>query len=336
MTNDPVTRSVGVLIAFGATILVAGGVYRLAASRAAKAKAPATFIPPTTAPFLRTEPLELGGVEALMTQSGLLVTAVDGPGRTLGLQVGDVIRSIGGEPVVAETQLAQLRPGVPVGLLRNGKVVKTAAGIAATVPAMDVRPVDARGLSGQLTPEGLWVTSVEGDAAGWGLRPGDLVRSVDGRPFTVRRDGATLLRSLNPGQSFVFDVVRNGERVTLPCMLANTRAPARAWMAPMGAQPAVAAPLVPGPVAAAGAAQPGWNIPYLPAFGLGLLRKAVSTTRCPVCGAYCQLGNGYCARCGAALSPNAGGQAPMVMPQRGMPMMGAPGAWGGQRFGGGR
>ncbi len=237
MTADPTRRSLAALIMVCVVVLLICAVYYLAEYRAeAKATAAARnrFGAPPWA--FQREPLEGGGIEGVMTPGGLLVTTVDRGGRTLGLRVGDIVRSVGGRPLMHPAQLRQLPPGTPLEAERGGQrfqaVVQGAApqmgpaGAPGAAGPPEVRTLDVRGLDGQLTARGLWVKTLDGDAATWGLRPGDLIRTVNGKPLSVRHDVRGLLRSLDPAGGGLFEVVRNGALIYVPLGATGANAPA--------------------------------------------------------------------------------------------------------------
>lgn len=307
---DPVRQALPVLIAVCVAVTLVGAVYFLAEYRSRSNAATGATQPTWVNPGVPPEPLEANGIEGIMIKKGFIVTALDGQARGFGLQIGDVVSSVGGRPVRSQLDLAQIAPGVTVQTEREGEPLKMTIGNAAAFRPVDVRTVDARGLNGQLTPEGLWVTSVEGDAATWGLRAGDLVRAVDGNALTVRRDATMRLRALDPRAGFVFEIVRDGSRLFLPY---NTQA--------LSQQPAGQMPL-PGngqafptslaaPQAAAGIA-PWSGAPGAPRWA-GL--------SCPACGAFHNHGwnRGTCWRCGSLLGPPGGASIPAAGAGLGFP-----------------
>lgn len=252
MTDDPIKRSIAALIMVCTVVLMICAVYYLAEYRAhAKATAAAAnrFGAPPAA-FAR-EPLEGGGIEGIMTQEGLLVTTVDRGGQALGVRVGDTIRSVGGQPLMHPAQLRRLAPGTTLEAVRGGQRFQTVvqataapmrqAGAGGPAGAAEVRTLDVRGLDGRLTADGLWVNTLDGGAATWGLRPGDLIRTIDGQPLNVRRDARTLIRNLDPAAGGMFEIVRNGALVFVPLggAGANTAAKAgqQAMLPPPQAQP---------------------------------------------------------------------------------------------------
>ncbi|MBP7704104.1 MAG: Do family serine endopeptidase [Caulobacter sp.] len=142
---------------------------------------------------------------------GAAVTDVwpGGPAARAGIEQGDVILAIGGEPVTDEGAATFLFGGravgeqVPILILRDGKerTVNARAEVAPASPARDERTIaGANPFTGatvaNLSPavadeigadpfagRGVLVLRVgPGPAQGIGLRPGDIVRSVNGKP----------------------------------------------------------------------------------------------------------------------------------------------------------
>jgi hypothetical protein len=308
---ESLRRAAPALVALGIAVVLVGGVY-YSAQYLSKSKT-------TTAPTAPWQPpvaggqVEANGIEGVLLSRGLLVTALDGPGRGLGLQVGDVVKSVNGKPVRSQFDLMQVAQGAKVRVERDTATLELKAGTTTTMAPVDVRTIEARGLTGQLTPEGLWVTAVEGQADAWGLRVGDLVRNVDGNPLTVRRDAATMLRTLDPVRGFTFEIVRDGARLYLPYSQAGvvpSATPPQAqqvnWQqnAPVAAagfatgfvpaMPYTGAPLVASTMPFGG--MQAYTLPQAGAAGAG-------GTVCPACGAVHGPGwrRGSCWRCGAML-----------------------------------
>jgi len=213
--GDPIKRAIRVVMGVCVAIALVGGVYFLAEYRAKPAKPTLPqFTPPPATPG---EPIEANGLEGIFVKDGFVVTALDGKTRGWGLQTGDTIRTIGQQPATSGVQLHQLVAGVQLQAERpNGDTLELTIGDNARLRGNDARPVDVRGLTGQVTPEGLWVSTFEGDAATWGLRTGDLIRNANGHPLSVRRDCITLLRSLDPAAGIMFEIMRKGSRIYLP------------------------------------------------------------------------------------------------------------------------
>jgi serine protease Do len=141
----------------------------------------------------------------LKTPNGALVAQVepDSAAARAGIKVGDVILRFNGTPVVDAGQLSS-RVGVAtpgdkasIDVWRNGQTLSLTATIGAAMPAMAnaTAGVASQGELGlalrPLSPEerqqagvsgGLMVENARGHAADAGIRPGDVVISVDGTP----------------------------------------------------------------------------------------------------------------------------------------------------------
>ncbi|MGZ5179166.1 MAG: DegQ family serine endoprotease [Ramlibacter sp.] len=137
---------------------------------------------------------------------GALVASVQkgSPADKAGLQPGDVIRAVNGQPVVASGDLPAAiglsKPGdkVQLKVVRQGKTLDVTAALAATndkVAAADedkqgasqgrlglaLRPLD-RDEQREVGAAGLVVEDVSGAAARAGVQPGDVVLAVNGTP----------------------------------------------------------------------------------------------------------------------------------------------------------
>jgi serine protease Do len=139
---------------------------------------------------------------------GALVSSVDpgGPAAKAGLQAGDVILAVNGNPVNDSTdlpaQIASMKPGskatldvwrdkskkqmsVTLGSLSDTKVADS--GQHATEQGrlgVAVRPLTPQERSGTSLAHGLLVQQASGPAASAGIQPGDVILAVNGRPVT--------------------------------------------------------------------------------------------------------------------------------------------------------
>jgi serine protease Do len=139
---------------------------------------------------------------------GALVSSVDpgGPAAKAGLQAGDVILAVNGNPVNDSTdlpsQIASMKPGskatldvwrdkskkqmtVTLGSLSDTKVADN--GQQATEQGrlgVAVRPLTPQERNGTSLAHGLLVQQSSGPAASAGIQPGDVILAVNGRPVT--------------------------------------------------------------------------------------------------------------------------------------------------------
>jgi len=132
-----------------------------------------------------------------------------------GLAKGDLIVKANGERIGnwQELSLALLTsPDKPVALLvRRGDRTFPATVTPKRVPHYDVG--DHAGLDPALRPQILRLEEGK-PAALAGLRPGDEIRAVDGRPITVTRDFLDAIEK-RPGAAMTLDVLRDGKPVRL-------------------------------------------------------------------------------------------------------------------------
>ena len=121
--QDPSKRSIAVLITLCVFILMICAVYFLAEYRAGSKRQNVALNRPQM--MMPREPLEGGGVEGIMTQRGLMVTATGRRAQSWGLQVGDVVQSAGGQQIFHPAQLGQLAPGATIQAERAGRPFQT-------------------------------------------------------------------------------------------------------------------------------------------------------------------------------------------------------------------
>ncbi|WP_375461174.1 Do family serine endopeptidase [uncultured Enterovirga sp.] len=148
-------------------------------------------------------------------------TQPDTPAAKAGLRAGDVLVSVNGEAIPDARDLtrriAGLRPGtkVEIAYLREGRE-RNATVELGLLPGQDVASVDERGsdretergsirLGLQLAPaarvgageEGVAVVNVdpEGPAAGKGIREGDIILEIGGKPVSTPGDVATGIKA---------------------------------------------------------------------------------------------------------------------------------------------
>jgi serine protease Do len=130
---------------------------------------------------------------------GALVSSVDkdGPAAKAGIKPGDVLLGVNGKPVERSAEVpplvAAVKPGSKASfeVWREGKKLaldvtvgelKTEQVAAAGKPGQPGAPTGKLGLAVRPSDEGLVVENATGAAARAGIRPGDVVTAVNGRP----------------------------------------------------------------------------------------------------------------------------------------------------------
>jgi membrane-associated protease RseP (regulator of RpoE activity) len=179
-----------------------------------------------------------GGNEFERVEGGLMIEAVSpgGPAEAAGLQDGDVIVKLDGQPVESEGDLRDVLRGTPVGktveveYLRDGEpgralLTTIAAG------AYNPRAFAPAGGSGYWGVSGLRRVAVEGtklygvrlgdvranrpaDIAG--LKEGDIVIEFNGRPVRTAEGLETYIDHAAPGTTVNVTVIRDGQRLDIP------------------------------------------------------------------------------------------------------------------------
>jgi S1-C subfamily serine protease len=193
---------------------------------------------------VRTQALtgEMARSLGLTAPQGVVITDVwpGGPGTRAGLALGDVIVSVDGHEVdddgALNFQVGALRPGAEATLTvrRNGAPARTVVArveAPSAVPAADAITVSGRNpLAGAtvvnfspaaaidagvdpFSGRGVMVTKVDGGMAqNLGLKAGDFIREINGRPINATADLAAAVRGTQT--AWALTIERNGQRIT--------------------------------------------------------------------------------------------------------------------------
>jgi membrane-associated protease RseP (regulator of RpoE activity) len=179
---------------------------------------------------------------------GVFIVGLDGPDTSIeraGMVGGDIIVSLDGQPVhdVATLRrvLASIPPGkaVPVTFIRDGETKTTTLPTAPRssyrgMAAIEGRP-GGRGVFGvdvgdRVRVPGLNIYGVEldgvnrngpGDLAG--LKGGDVIVEINGKPIRTPGDLRLRIYEAVPGESATVVVVREGQRVEIPVKVGRSR-----------------------------------------------------------------------------------------------------------------
>ncbi|RCL00407.1 MAG: serine protease Do [Candidatus Tokpelaia sp. JSC085] len=167
-------------------------------------------------------------------KGAMIADPMDGPAAKAGIRAGNVIVSVNGTTIADARDLARriasIKPGdmVKLGVWRNGKKdelkVKVAAMpdqkknlVNADVSSEDANSLEDYGLT--VTPaedsKGVVVTNVdlESDAADKGLRPGDIIRTVNNKPVVNAADiVAAINAAVKEGRSAILMQVETNEQ----------------------------------------------------------------------------------------------------------------------------
>ncbi|MES2535990.1 MAG: DegQ family serine endoprotease [Pseudomonadota bacterium] len=187
---------------------------------------------------------ELAASFGLKEPRGALVAMVEkgGPADKAGIQAGDVVLSLNGQPIQSSADLARiiagLKPGTTVSadVWRKGKVVafkvttEELPDPAAATPGADAS-AKAAGKAGLVVSElpdeqrqtlkldqGVLVHRTEGPAMRAGIQPGDIILKLNDEPVkSVRQLDALLAK--NVGKTVALLIRRGGETVFVPLRL---------------------------------------------------------------------------------------------------------------------
>ena len=180
---------------------------------------------------------------ALDKPEGALVASVSkgSPAEKAGLQAGDVIRQVDGQPIVASGDLpawvGQAQPGqqAKLSVWRQGKPVELTAtlGDASDKSAskqarnedavgkghlgLSLRPLDPQERREVGVSEGLVIEQARGPAAAAGVQPGDVLLAINGAPArNIEQVRAAMAKA---GKSVALLIERNGDKIFVPVRL---------------------------------------------------------------------------------------------------------------------
>ncbi|MCG7399210.1 MULTISPECIES: DegQ family serine endoprotease [Caballeronia] len=179
----------------------------------------------------------------MKSPQGALVSSVEpgGPAAKAGLQPGDVITALNGEPVTDSTslpsQVAGLAPGtsakvtvwrdksakhlsVTIGALKDTKTASAKTGGGDESSAQDarlgvaVRPLTPEERQNDSLSRGLLVQQAGGAAANAGIQPGDVILAVNGQPVTSVQQLKSMVQ--HAGDSIALLIQRDDAQIFVP------------------------------------------------------------------------------------------------------------------------
>ncbi|MDR5764295.1 MULTISPECIES: DegQ family serine endoprotease [unclassified Caballeronia] len=179
----------------------------------------------------------------MKSPQGALVSSVEpgGPAAKAGLQPGDVITALNGEPVTDSTslpsQVAGLAPGtsakvtvwrdksakdlsVTIGALKDTKTASAKTGSGDESSAQDarlgvaVRPLTPEERQNDSLSRGLLVQQAGGAAANAGIQPGDVILAVNGQPVTSVQQLKSMVQ--HAGDSIALLIQRDDAQIFVP------------------------------------------------------------------------------------------------------------------------
>ena len=173
---------------------------------------------------------------------GALVASVSkgSPAEKAGLQAGDVIRQVDGQPIVASGDLpawvGQAQPGqqAKLSVWRQGKPLELTATLGDASDkavkqarnddtvgkgqlGLSLRPLDPQERRAAGLNEGLVIEQARGPAAAAGVQPGDVLLAINGAPIKdITQVRAAMAKA---GKSVALLIERDGDKIFVPVRL---------------------------------------------------------------------------------------------------------------------
>lgn len=173
---------------------------------------------------------------------GALVASVSkgSPAEKAGLQAGDVIRQVDGQPIVASGDLpawvGQAQPGqqAKLSIWRQGKPLELTATLGDASDkaikqarnddavgkgqlGLSLRPLDPQERRAAGLNEGLVIEQARGPAAAAGVQPGDVLLAINGAPIKdITQVRAAMAKA---GKSVALLIERDGDKIFVPVRL---------------------------------------------------------------------------------------------------------------------
>ena len=173
---------------------------------------------------------------------GALVARVakNSPADKAGLQAGDVIRQVDGQPIVAsgdlpawvgqaqpgqQAKLSVWRQGKPLELVatlgdasdKAGKQARAEEAVGKGQLGLSLRPLDADERREAGVHDGLVIEQARGPAAAAGVQPGDVLLAINGVPIQgIAQVRAAMAKA---GKSVALLIERNGDKIFVPVRL---------------------------------------------------------------------------------------------------------------------
>ena len=177
----------------------------------------------------------------ISTGAPVIGVAAASPAMAAGIDAGDVIVSVGGEPVQQASSLpamiASHQPGdtVPVSIMRDGRRIMLSVHLASlpakaqSKPSLGARMLNQAGHPGQawlgveITPVGAPVIGVAAasPAMAAGIHAGDVIVSFSGEPVQQAASLPAMIASRQPGGTVPVKVLRNGRNISLSVRLGS-------------------------------------------------------------------------------------------------------------------
>ncbi|MBM3970666.1 MAG: PDZ domain-containing protein [Planctomycetes bacterium] len=171
------------------------------------------------------------GVQGQNGGGGAQITQITpkGPAEQAGLKVGDVIKSLNGQPITGYSMLTDALKGKPAGEKLKLEVVREekTQEIEAT---LSLRPLGATvsgpssgylGFQGEDTSDGVKIIEIidGGPAARADLRPGDIVKSAKKEPINSYEQFTEMLRTTRAGDQLALEIARDGKVLEITATL---------------------------------------------------------------------------------------------------------------------
>ncbi len=196
--------------------------------------------------FAQTITPDLATALKLPRDSGVIVADVlpDGPAASAGVQVGDIVAALNGKPMENSRQLEVdiyrqlLREKLTLDLIRDGKPVKVTVPVIernddpmrfsdlvdpskSLVPKLGILAIEITAEISKALPQlryehGLVVAARSSEAAANGLKPGDVLYSLNQTALVSVKGLQSVLDTLKPGDPVVLQIQRNDRMMYLP------------------------------------------------------------------------------------------------------------------------
>lgn len=148
--------------------------------------------------------------DAAINQGNSGGALIDAYGRLIGINTA-IFSQSGGSQGIGFAIPAPLALNVMEEIIQRGRVIRGWLGV-------EVQPLtnDLAESFGLIQTQGIVVSGLYRNGPAWlaGLRPGDVIMTIDGNPAGTGRNAMNLVARANPGDTVSLEILRNGETMT--------------------------------------------------------------------------------------------------------------------------